>query len=130
VIILLIAGLVACSDGLSAGADDPLADRVNYIVYGITNVCSETPPPIPHGADVGLRHLSVSPFTFYIYTTTSDEETGYYEFPLNQLDTGWYTCDAWFVEDDTRWQGSCSDFHWISGQGENFERDICMFEVE
>ncbi|MCX7021056.1 MAG: hypothetical protein NTW26_02055 [bacterium] len=130
VVVLLFAALTACSDGLSAGDDDPLADRVDYIVYGITYQMISAIYGIPHEAEVGLRHVYANPYTTYIYTTTSDEDTGYYEFLLNQLDTAWYACDAWFEEGNSRWQGSSSDFFWNKADPHSFPRDIKMYEVE
>jgi hypothetical protein len=34
VVVLLLAALTACADGLSPGDDDPLADRYEYTAYG------------------------------------------------------------------------------------------------
>jgi hypothetical protein len=127
VVVLLLAVLTACSDGLAPEDDDPLADRDDYFVYGIVYLVDPPDPPVPHEADVGLRHVYTSPFTTYIDRTTSDEGTGYYQFPLDGLDTGWYACDAWVVIGDTRWKGSSSNFYWKSYDPESFERDIYMY---
>jgi hypothetical protein len=128
VVVLIFTALTACSDGLAPGTDDPLADRDDHYVYGITYQMFTPIYGIPHGADVGLRHVYVSPYTTYIYLGESDED-GNYEFLLNELDYGWYACDAWYEEDDDRWQGSSADFNW-QGANEDFERDIYMFKVE
>jgi len=127
-VVLLIAALTACSDGLSVGDDDPLADREDHYVFGITYLMNLPNPPIPHGADVGLRHVYCAPWSTYIYTGESDEETDYYEFLIDELDDGWYACDAWFESGAGRWQGSSSDFHWASGNPNSFERDIHMYK--
>jgi hypothetical protein len=128
VVVLLFAALTACSDGLSAGDDDPLADRVDYYVYGITYLMNPPDLPDPHEADVGLRHVYCDPWSTYIYTGESNEETGYYEFLLNELDTAWYATDAWFESAAGRWQGSSSDFYWNSSLPQNFIRNIYMYK--
>ncbi len=74
--------------------------------------------------------MYTSPFTTYIDTTTSDEETGYYEFLLGNRDTGWYACDAWYEEDTDRWEGSSTQFYWDNEDRQNFIRDIYMYLVE
>jgi hypothetical protein len=128
VVLLFVAVLTACSDGLSAVDDDPLADRDDYYVHGITYQMDPLYPPIPHEANVGLRHVYTSPFTTYISMTESDEETGYYEFLLNELDEGWYACDAWAIIGTELWRGSSSNFHWDSEKPDDFIRDIYMYE--
>ena len=115
-IILLIAGLVACSDGLSVGDDDPLANRDNWIVHGTVYLGD-----YPHAANVGLRHPYTAPFTTYLKETTAGQ-TGYYVFTLDDLDTGWYACDAWYQT----YSGSSTQFYWDTEGPDNFLRYIHM----
>jgi len=127
VIILLFAALTACSDGLSAGDDDPLADKAEHTVSGITFL--QVDPPIywiHHGANVGLRLLSTP--DDYIYTDISDEETGYYSFPLEGLDNGYYVVDGGYSNATTEWFGTSASFEWNSGYPGIFTRHVWMYE--
>jgi|GEM_PF-3655845 len=113
-VILLFAALVACSDGLSTGADNPLADKGEWVVYGYTFLENTNPPPywVAHGTNVGLRS-AVFPPGCYIDTKISDEQTGYYSFPLEELNYGNYAVDGWYANATTEWWGSTS-FTWDS----------------
>ncbi len=116
VVVLLFAALTACSDGLSAGEDDTLANRDDWIVHGTVYLGQ-----YPHAANVGLRHVYTSPFTDYVKQTTAGQ-TGYYEFTLDELDTGYYVCDAWYQTSS----GSSTQFYWDTESPDNFLRYIHM----
>ncbi|MCX7022649.1 MAG: hypothetical protein NTW26_10340 [bacterium] len=81
------------------------------MVYGYTLLENQNPPPywIAHGANVGLRLLSTP--DNYIYTDISDEQTGYYSFPLEELNYGYYAVDGGYENATTKWWGSTS-FIW------------------
>jgi len=84
------------------------------MVRGYTFLEYADPPPywVAHGANVGLRS-AVFPPGNYIYTDISDEETGYYSFPLEELSYGNYAVDGWYANATTEWWGSTS-FTWDS----------------
>ncbi|MCX7022509.1 MAG: hypothetical protein NTW26_09610 [bacterium] len=110
VVVILFAALTACSDSLSTGADNPLADRDTYTVSGTVYLGG-----YGHTATVGLRHMYTSPFTDYIEETTASQ-SGHYELPLGNLDSGWYACDAWFQT----YSGSSTQFYWDSNNPHYF----------
>ncbi|MCX7021186.1 MAG: hypothetical protein NTW26_02720 [bacterium] len=122
-VVLLFAALTACSDGLSTGADDPLADRADYYVYGTVYI----PPTSPHTATVGLRHVYTEPGGTYLKETTAGQN-GYYQIYLGDLSYCWLACDAWYEEDDTRWQGTSSDFYWDGDLYPDYHQNIIMYE--
>jgi len=128
-VVLLLATLTACTDGLVTGDEDPLADRDNYYVYGTVYLVDPPELPVPHVADVGLRHVYTEPGGTYLKETTAGQN-GYYEIYLGDLSYCWLACDAWYEEDDTRWQGSSSDFYWDGDPYPAYNRNIFMYEVE
>jgi hypothetical protein len=130
VVVLLLAALTACSDGLAPGDDDPLADRWIYVVHGITYLEYSDNYYIPHVAFVGLRSVLTSPFGSYIRWKYSNKDTGYYELGLDDLDEGYYITDACYDTATKRWEGSGDAFYWDPNDKYSVECDIYMDLVE
>jgi hypothetical protein len=130
-VVLLIAALTACSDSLSTGEDNPLSDTRGFIVHGTTYLENIVPPYQPqwiaHGANVGLRLMEDDPGD-YIYEDISDEQTGYYEFNLIDLDYDWYVVDAWYENATTEWFGTSWYFHWDGELYPAFSRNVYMLK--